>query len=499
MSISLRAQRLCFGHSDAIPLFSDAVFHLTPGWTGLVGANGAGKTTLLRLLAGELSPDAGSIVREPKGGHVTVCPQTVELLSPEIRAFAREEVGDARQVRGLLRLQPDDLARWSTLSPGERKRWQIGAALAREPDVLLLDEPTNHLDAVGREWLVAALSRFRGIGLLVSHDRALLEALTDKTLRIHRGEVRLWPGAYEEAKAAWEAEERAKLEEHGRRREEERTLAQKLADARREHAQADAARSMRHHVKGPRDHDGRNMFAKFKRNAAEKRLGRSVAVARDRLGRAEERSEDRSPARALGRSVFVSYERAPNPVLVSMDEREVRAGDVTILENVRLTVRRDDRIRVRGANGAGKTTLLRALLRSAPLAPNRILYLPQELEGDEARDLLRGLRALPPTERGRVLSVVAALGVDPAALLATASPSPGEARKLAMALGLGRHVWALVLDEPTNHLDLPSIERLEEAFDAYPGAVILVSHDEAFAERCTTTAWRVEAGQVVVS
>ena len=82
---------------------------------------------------------------------------------------------------------PTALERWSTLSPGERKRWQIGAALAREPDVLLLDEPTNHLDAEAREWLVSALRRFRGVGVLVSHDRELLEALTTSTLRVHAG------------------------------------------------------------------------------------------------------------------------------------------------------------------------------------------------------------------------------------------------------------------------------------------------------------------------
>jgi ATPase subunit of ABC transporter with duplicated ATPase domains len=98
--------------------------------------------------------------------------------------------------------------------------------------------------------------------------------------------------------------------------------------------------------------------------------------------------------------------------------------------------------------------------------------------------------------RGRVLSLVAALGVDPDRLLASAAPSPGEARKLALALGLGRHAWCLVLDEPTNHLDLPSIERLEEALVAYPGALVLVSHDDRFAGACTATTWRVTGGQV---
>jgi ATPase subunit of ABC transporter with duplicated ATPase domains len=95
-----------------------------------------------------------------------------------------------------------------------------------------------------------------------------------------------------------------------------------------------------------------------------------------------------------------------------------------------------------------------------------------------------------------VLSLVAALGVDPEQLRASAQPSPGEARKLRIALGLGQHAWALVLDEPTNHLDLPSIERLEAALSAYPGALVLVTHDDALAARLTTERWHVEWGRV---
>src|SRR5690606_36791624 len=105
----------------------------------------------------------------------------------------------------------------------------------------------------------------------------------------------------------------------------------------------------------------------------------------------------------------------------------------------------------------------------------------QELDETARRWILDELRALPPAERGRALSLVAALGVDPGRLLASALPSPGEARKVLLASGLGRGVWLVALDEPTNHLDLPSIERLEAALGASPGALLLVTLDERFA------------------
>ncbi len=98
-----------------------------------------------------------------------------------------------------------------------------------------------------------------------------------------------------------------------------------------------------------------------------------------------------------------------------------------------------------------------------------------------------------------MLSVVAALGVDPEQLLASRKPSPGEARKLKLAFGLGRQVWGLVLDEPTNHLDLPSIERLEDALVAYPGALVMVTHDDSFAARCTERVWALAERRVWVS
>ncbi|TNF22964.1 MAG: ABC-F family ATP-binding cassette domain-containing protein, partial [Deltaproteobacteria bacterium] len=192
-----------FAYDDHV-VFSSLSLHLTPGWHGLVGPNGAGKSTLLRLLTGALTPSAGEVRASPDAATIVHGAQGIDALDDDVRALAGRDDGDAYRIRGELGLDVDALSRWPTLSPGERRRWQIGAALAREPDVLLLDEPEGHLDATGRQLLVAALARFRGVGVIVAHDRALLDALTATTVGVEAGEVRHFPGPWSAAAAAWE-------------------------------------------------------------------------------------------------------------------------------------------------------------------------------------------------------------------------------------------------------------------------------------------------------
>jgi len=496
---SLRVRGLSFGHTDRVLLFSQVDFHLSPGWTGLVGSNGAGKTTLLRLLSGEIEPDEGQIRHEPSGAKVVLCPQLVEIADGAIEIFAHSDSGLAMRLRGELRLDSSMLTRWETLSPGERKRWQIGSALFEEPDVLLLDEPTNHLDAEARELLIGALVRFNGIGLVVSHDRDLLEALTTQTLRIHLGQTRLWPGSYEQARAEWEREEGAIISQREKLKNEEKKQKRKLDRARREQEKASANKSARRRMKDLNDSDARSIGAANKADWAQASFGKKVSAYRHKEEAAAKALDEVHVEKTLGRSVFVNWQRPPTRILAALDADEVRAGNEAILFDVRLTLGREARIRVRGPNGAGKSTLIRALLADLRVPSDRVLYVPQELTLDESTATLRAIQSLTKDERGRVLSIVAALGVEPDRLLASSTPSPGEARKAKIALGLGRHAWALVLDEPTNHLDLPSIERLEAALESYPGALVLVTHDSAFGERCTTTTWTVGDGRVRVT
>ena len=490
--------RVAFSFRDSAPLLFDVSLRFGPGFTGVVGANGSGKTTLLRLLAGELVPDAGRVAHVPPGLSLRSVPQRCDELEPAVEAFAATQDGVARRTREALALEPEGLSRWPTLSPGERKRWQVGAALADEPELLVLDEPTNHLDADARALLVGALLRFAGIGVLVSHDRELLDALARETVRVADRTARAWRGGYSAARESWQRADTELRERHASLARSARALSQRIAqrDCQRAHAEARMRTSKR--MKNQRDSDARHRFKLTRRRGAAAQLGHEIARTHSALARVETELGAIELRKEVGRALFVDWEPPRVPLLALLQQRELRAGPLALARDLDLGVGRADRIWLSGPNGAGKTTLLGALLRGLRIPAERALVLPQELEPSEEAKLLDSVRELGDEARGRLLAFVAALGVEPHRLLESARPSPGEARKLAFALGLARRAWLLVLDEPTNHLDLPSIERLEQALADYPGALVLATHDARLAARCTRVRWRIGAGRLAV-
>jgi ATPase subunit of ABC transporter with duplicated ATPase domains len=492
----LRLSDVSFAYRDSLPVLRDVCLELHSGWTALVGPNGAGKTTLLRLLAGELEPESGAIHVAPRAAARLLCRQTAEESTPQIRAFAAARDGAARRWQGALQLDPDALGRWPTLSPGERRRWQVGAALAAAPAVLMLDEPTDHLDADARELLIDALARYRGVGVLVSHDRALLARLAASTARLHEGGVELRRTGFEEAREAWRMENEARRSAREKVRREEKKLRRRLGQRRSDLQSAEAKTRTRNRAKGRKDRDQRTMAAKNRARAGAARMSRQVALLRDRTARVSADLDDLRFEKERTRSVFVGFEPAPVEHLATLRDATLRAGGRAILAGVSVELRRGTRAWLRGPNGSGKSTLLRALHAEIALPAERVLHLPQELPDEGVAELLHRVHRLGSEERGRFLAVAAALGAEPERLLETERPSPGEARKLWVADGLSRHVAVALLDEPTNHLDLPAVERLEAALASYPGALLLVTHDEPLARACTDETFDVGDGKV---
>lgn len=199
MPTSIDFLRVSFSFDSlAAPLLRDVTVRFPPGWTGIVGPNGAGKTTVLQLAVGELTPDSGSVIAPRR---VACCPQRTDEPPSGLARWLLATDSDACALRGRMGVAPDWLARWDTLSHGERKRAQVGVALAARPDVLAVDEPTNHLDSAARALLVRELRTFAGIGLLVSHDRELLDQLCDRCLFLSPPNATLRPGGYSDGSA----------------------------------------------------------------------------------------------------------------------------------------------------------------------------------------------------------------------------------------------------------------------------------------------------------
>jgi len=478
---------VCFYYeSSNAPVFDGLTLRLYPGWTGIVGANGSGKTTLLRLAARELRPQRGSV--RPHGS-VAYCPQRTDDLPADMQSFIEAVDHDACRLRGVLGIGADWFDRWTTLSHGERKRAQIGVTLWRAPLALALDEPTNHIDRNARRLLAQALSSFAGVGLLVSHDRELLDALCGQCLMIDPPAVTLRPGGYTKAAELAAADEARAREEYRAAAHELKRLRKTAADRAREAARTDRIRSKRGIA--PKDHDAKSRIDLARYSGKDGQAGRVLRQLDGRLAQAEGKLKSIRAKKQARLGILLPGETARRDVLVSVPAGKLPLGAAREVAFPELAISPEDRVALVGPNGAGKTTLVRHVMGRLRLPPQSVVYLAQEIPRETARQVVLEVRKLPRKQLGKVISYFARLGSSAERVLGTDDPSPGELREIMLALGVCRNPQLIIMDEPTNHLDLPSIECLEAALAECPSALLLVSHDFRFLRRLTKTQWEI--------
>ena len=498
--------------ATGVTLFGPISLSLEPALCGLVGRNGCGKSRLLHLLAGRELPASGHIERFGSVAYVAqqhvISPSTTlaELLGYDAVFAARRRIEsgdylpeDLERMEGFWDLEERLTAAFldaalppfiparpaAELSGGERVRALLCAALMADADYLLLDEPTNHLDRKGREWFYARLSRWQGGTLVASHDREVL-SLMPRILELSPAGLRNFGGNYADYQRQREAEQQAAyaaLEHAATERRRTRQRLQKEHDA-----------SQRRSAQTLRTVDTLNI-ASFERV-------KYKGAAKERTGTL--RRQHREQNEALNTAVAQARERVEEeaPVMFTLPGSQVAEGkQVLVMDNLILPygvpsplnwrMNGPMRVALRGPNGCGKSTLLRVMsgeenpLAGACQVSVATAYLDQHLSQlDLSLSVLAHLNAGDtPLEEGVLRTRLAQLHLRADKVtLPLAALSGGERLKAALACVLWRReaTQLLLLDEPTNHLDLNSTQAIELALSTFPGAIVVVSHDEAF-------------------
>ncbi|MEJ2111501.1 MAG: ATP-binding cassette domain-containing protein [Acidobacteriota bacterium] len=464
-SAPLHFQEVSYSYeSMTSPLLAQVSFHCGTGWTGVVGANGAGKTTLLKLAIRELIPVAGVV----QGGEDFLwCPQPTDMVPPIFDTFLEADENRAYAIRSRLGIEGDWIERWETLSHGERKRAQIAILLWLDPPGLAIDEPTNHIDSEARQLLADALMQFRGVGLLVSHDRELLDRLCYQCLFLDPPDLKIRPGGFSSGMELESADRERTQAEYKQAAEELSRLEQAASQHRQVAARSHLLRSKR--GLAIKDHDSR-----FRRNLArlsgrDGASGRQLDRLEGRIRQALARKDSIVMKKSHRLGMDVPGERCRRNLLFHMEAGEYFVGRDRVVRHPALALKPGDRVAITGPNGSGKTTLIQRIIAS--------------LGFDKAR--------FGQERLGRIMTIISLLGSRPERLLESRQPSPGEVRKLLLALGMERDPYLIVADEPTNHLDLPSILCLEAALKETPCGLLLVSHDRGFLDKLSDRRWNI--------
>ncbi len=473
---------------------------------GLVGRNGAGKTTLFRLIAGELSAEAGSITipkgarlgrveQEAPGGAQSLIDFVLEadveraaLLKEAEHAQNPDRIAEiqtrlvdisahsapARAARILSGLGFDEAAQQrhlSEFSGGWRMRVALAAVLFSAPDLLLLDEPTNYLDLEGALWLVDYLKTYPASVLVISHDRDILDDVAQHILHLERGKLTLWSGGYSQFE---------------RQRREAQILAGKAIEKqeeRRAHLQA--------------------FVDRFRAKASKARQAQSRLKMLERMQPITAVVDENTVPFTLPSEV-----KRLAPPIIAYEKTSVGYGERVVLRGLNLSLQPDDRIGLIGSNGNGKSTFAKLLAgRMTAMSGEarrhkalRVGYFAQH-QLDELDDAANPYGHVALRMKGATESAIraraAAIGFPgDKAFTGIEKLSGGEKARLLMGLAAFDAPELLILDEPTNHLDIDSRAELVEAINEYQGAVVIISHDRRLLEASVDRLWLVANGTV---
>ena len=467
------------------PTLHDVTFVLPQGWTGFVGNNGSGKTTLARIVCGLLQPDKGVI--SPSVFSV-YCAQNATEVPANLFDFAVSYDEAAIKMRRELSLEEDWPWRFETLSCGQQKRLQVACALWASSDVLVVDEPTNHVDASTKHALFAALLQFKGIGVLISHDRELLDKLCTQCLFIANGTANMRAGGYSQASSQVELERSSALHAKEAAQKEKARIERETQRRREEASRVQARKSGRNIDK--HDSDARAKKRGYIVTGQDGTAGKLAARMLDRLEKATGKATGIQVEKQYDSNIWLDSEASKRKVLVRMEPNSILMGDC-YLQIPPLFIGNTDHIGIVGDNGCGKTTLIKKIISSIS-DDVRMLYIPQEPTELQKTETLRKIKGLSNSQRGRALSIVAQLNSDPDYVIAGESTSPGEMRKLMLAQGMLESPELIVMDEPTNYLDIGSTVALERLLSEYPGALLLVSHDLSLIDSATSIKWSIQ-------
>ena len=485
----------------------------------LVGSNGSGKTTLLRMLMGELDSDGGSI---DKAGYVSVgyLPQDgISVSGKTLFAEAESAFGDILELQKNLEKAEEEMLEMDTSAdeyydlidlmgeweqqledhePAKMKSrierillgmgfnesdferdtgefsggWQMRIALAKlllqNPSLIILDEPTNHLDIVSQHWVEQYLKHYQGALIVISHDRAFLDEVTNRTLELKLGNLTTFKGNY----SYYLVESDKRLE----------TLRKAYTNQQKE-------------IKEVKD-----WINRFRSNV------KKASMVQSRI-KALEKMELISIPRDE-KKMFFRFPKSPpaSAKVITISDLHKAYGDNVIFDGLDLRIDKGDRIAVVGVNGAGKSTLARIMAGTEPYQSGEVEKGINTVLGyfaqSQADELDPSNSVLEEVEKAAVGNDDAnprgALGAllfsGDEALKKTSVLSGGEKNRVALAKMLMHPANCMVLDEPTNHLDIKSKEVLQEAINLYEGTVILVSHDRAFLDGVVNKVLEVSPG-----